>query len=125
MHALIVAGVAGLAGVAGVVGLTQATVDSGPADSPPPALVSTGAEAPSALNQRLANLRRAERAADAALRKAASRSTERRAATTPVVTYTAAPRATSAVSGDHEEYGGDDHGYDDHDDDGAYHEQDD
>jgi hypothetical protein len=69
MNGLIVAGVASIVGIAGVAGLTLATADTAPA--PPPAAVSTAA--PDGLAQRLARLREAERAADAALRRADAR----------------------------------------------------
>jgi hypothetical protein len=64
MNGLIVAGVASIAGIAGVAGLTLATADTGPV----PAAVST--PAPNVVAQRLARVREAERAADAALRRA-------------------------------------------------------
>jgi hypothetical protein len=66
MNGLIVAGVATIAGFGGVAGLALARADIGPA--PAPAAVSTAA--PNVLTQRLARVREAERATDAAPRRA-------------------------------------------------------
>src|SRR5688500_977284 len=75
MKGLIVAGVAGIAGVAGVVGLSSAATGGGgddPAPSPPSVTSTAPAAAPTpSLERRLAEVRRAERAADRALGRSA------------------------------------------------------
>jgi hypothetical protein len=112
MNGLIVAGVASIAGIAGVVGLSRATTDTGP---PPatPAAVST--EAPSVLAQRLARLQEAERAADAALRRADEASRSRSGGATPATRVPVAlPTAAAPTRADdgHDRYDDDDEGED-------------
>src|SRR5690348_539651 len=75
MKGLIVAGVAGLAGVAGVAGLSAAATgggQGGPGGSAPALTTTSTATAPS-LHDRIAEVRRAERAADRALARTAPR----------------------------------------------------
>ena len=70
MRGLIIAAVAAAAGVAGVVGLSAA-VDDGPPPAPAAAAAAPTSR-PEALADRLALVRRAERAADAAVARAAA-----------------------------------------------------
>jgi hypothetical protein len=121
MNGLIVAGIASIAGIAGVAGLTLATAGT----APPPAPPAVSAEAPGVLAQRLARVREAERAADAALRRADLRAvaySRGAGAGPPAPVSAAAPaRSDEGYQGDDDagEYGGDDGGR------GRDHEEDD
>jgi hypothetical protein len=81
MKGLIVAGVAGIAGVAGVVGLSSAATggggDAAPA-APVPALTRAATGTTPSLDDRVADVRRAERAADRALARTAPAASARR-----------------------------------------------
>ena len=112
MNGLIVAGVASIAGIAGVAGLTLATADTGPA--PAPAAVST--PAPNVVAQRLARVREAERAADAALRRADPRAVVPRSAAAAGPTLAREGHHGREDAGEHRGRGrgrGRDHGEDD------------
>ena len=104
MNGLIVAGLASLAGIAGVVGFTKATVDDAGSTEAAPALVNTvSTETPAALEERLARLKEAEKAAADALRRADAQAVRQAAAARAV------PVAAPVVA----TYPGDDDAYDD------------
>ena len=89
---------------------------------------SAAADAPGVLEQRLARLREAERAADAALRQADAKASSVAASPAPAARVgVAAPVAAAASYGDHaSDDDGGRGGYDDHGaDDGGHYEQDD
>ena len=147
MKGLIVAGVAGLAGVAGVVGLSNAATGGGgepePATSVPALTRTATTSTQPSLEDRLADVRRAERAADRALSRTAPAAPVAPAATTSGRTVTAprsgdddgtfdqGPGDRDPVTGaflddDHRVRGDDDDGHrgrgrdDDDDDDGGH-----
>jgi hypothetical protein len=138
MKGLIVAGVAAIAGIAGVVGLSSAAAGGGggadPA-APVPAMTQTSmAGAQPTLGERLAAVRRAERAADRAMARvaAAGMTTSGRAVTASRSsdddgTFDQGPGDRDPVTGafvDDDDHGGgddDDHRGRDHDDDDGGH----